>query len=142
MNRIKTPWLIVIAVCALPIILPLLIAVAGVVLALVVSVLGIVFSVMVSGAALVLAGIVSLVAAPVVMMQDFGFGLLVGGQALLGLGVGILLLLGMSKLARGLARTARQAIGRRRVCASTAGSTDGFYQAESQPIHEGGLANG
>ena len=135
-GRIKTTWMIITAIFALPIGLPLVIALASTAFALFVSLVAVVFAVGVSGVTLVVAGIASIVATPVAMAQSFGFGLLMGGQALLAIGFGILFILGVSKLMGGfplIARYVGRAIQRRK--------TPREYR-EMPYVHEGGNANG
>jgi uncharacterized membrane protein len=86
----KTAWVIILALFAVPVGLPLLIAVGAVAFALFVSLAAVVFAVGVSGFAVVVTGIASLIAFPFVLAQDLGFGLIVAGAGLISLGIGIL----------------------------------------------------
>ena len=91
-------WMVILAVCASPIALPLVIIVIAVVFALVVSLFAVGFSLAASGAAITLAGVVTLIAGFVALFLSPATGLLYIGTALFALSAGILLVIGMVKL--------------------------------------------
>jgi len=86
-SRARHLWLVLLAVFALPIGGPLLIAVGAVAFAMVITL----FALVVAGGALVVSGIISLLTFPLVATQDFGFALLSSGTGLVFIGIGILL---------------------------------------------------
>ena len=141
MRKTRNIWMIIIAICAMPVILPVAVALGSVAFALIVSLLAIVFALAVSGAALVLGGIVSIVAAPFAMTQDFGLGILLGGQAFVALGLGILLAMGTYKLARWLPQVARRA---RRPARQHENHNMPYMMHESADtaVADGGMTNG
>ena len=107
--RLKTVYVAILAIFALPIGLPLAVAA----FAIVISLAAVVFSVVITGIALVLAGIVSLVYAPFALMQDFWHGIFAGGIGLAVLGIGILIFKGSAKLF-GLFPMVTRAVAKRR----------------------------
>jgi uncharacterized membrane protein len=87
----KTAWVIILALFAIPVGLPLLIAVGATAFALFVSLAAVVFALGVGGIASAVAGMACMMAAPFVFIQDMGFGLIIGGLGLTSTGIGILL---------------------------------------------------
>jgi len=85
-RRLSNAWIAILAIFALPVGLPLAMAALGLIIAL----LAVVFSVVVTGGALLLAGIISIVYFPIAVVNDFAFGMMVGGMGLVSLGLGIL----------------------------------------------------
>ena len=83
-------WIIILAVLALPVGIPLLLAFGGVLLGLVVAFASIVIAFFVSGLTFFVGGAVSLLATPLVIVHDLGFGLITGGMGLLLIGGSII----------------------------------------------------
>ncbi|MCL2203435.1 MAG: DUF1700 domain-containing protein [Defluviitaleaceae bacterium] len=88
----KTAWVIILAVFAVPVGLPLVIALGATAFGLFVGLAGVVFSLWVSGVVTIGAGLVGLLTLPFIFVQDVGFGLTTAGSALVGVGVGIFLI--------------------------------------------------
>ncbi|MCL2604225.1 MAG: DUF1700 domain-containing protein [Defluviitaleaceae bacterium] len=103
----KAAWMIILALFALPVGLPLVIAVGATAFALFVALAAIIFSLGVSGFAAVFAGGLSLLAFPFAFMQDTGFGLITAGMALMGAGIGILLIQIAARFMNGFAWIAK-----------------------------------
>ncbi|MCL2818987.1 MAG: DUF1700 domain-containing protein [Actinomycetia bacterium] len=87
----KTLWVVILAVLASPIALPLAIAVVVIVFALLISVLAVLFAFAVTGVALVVAGIAALFVAVWALFFEFGTALWMAGSGLVAIGVGILI---------------------------------------------------
>ncbi|MCL2839974.1 MAG: DUF1700 domain-containing protein [Defluviitaleaceae bacterium] len=85
----KTAVMVILALFAIPIGLPLAIALAAVAFSLFIALLSVVFAVGVTGVALVVSGIIAIVTFPIFLVQDFSSALVVGGTGLIGLGLGI-----------------------------------------------------
>jgi len=96
-GRFKTAHIALLAVFALPIGLPLAMTALG----LIIGLLAIIFSVVITGIALLIAGAVTLVYSPFVLVNDFWFGIMTGGMGLVALGLGILVFKGSAKLVSG-----------------------------------------
>ena len=91
----KTLWIVILAVLASPIALPLALAAIIVVFALLVSVLAVIFAIGVTGVALIAAGIASIVVGIWALFVEFGTAIFQMGFGLLSIGVGILFVLGI-----------------------------------------------
>ncbi|MCL2500123.1 MAG: DUF1700 domain-containing protein [Defluviitaleaceae bacterium] len=91
-NGFKTAWMIILALFAVPVGFPLLIAVGATAFALFVALVAVIFALGVSGISVLVAGVVSLFTLPFIVVQDLGFGLVSAGMALVGMGIGILLI--------------------------------------------------
>jgi uncharacterized membrane protein len=89
-NKYKTAWVIILALFAVPIGLPLVITVGATAFALFVSLVSVVFSLGVSGVATIVGGIIGLIAFPFILVQDVGSGLITAGISLACIGIGIL----------------------------------------------------
>jgi uncharacterized membrane protein len=87
----KTAWVIIIAIFALPVGLPLIIGLGAGAFGLFVGLAAAVIGLAAGGVAAVVAGIASLFAVPFVMVRDFGSTLLLAGTAMASIGIGILL---------------------------------------------------
>ncbi|MCL2372068.1 MAG: hypothetical protein FWC78_01520 [Defluviitaleaceae bacterium] len=85
--------IIVLAVLAAPIILPIAIALISAIFAVVVAIGSVLLAFAISAAALVISGIGVIIGTPFFLFQDFVGGLVMGGGAVAALGVGILLFL-------------------------------------------------
>jgi len=97
----KTAWGIILAIFAVPIGLPLVIALFAAAFSLFVALSAVIFSVAVAAISLIGAGGVSVVASVFVMLSDFGFGMLTLGSGMAAMGLGILLLVSLKFLMRG-----------------------------------------
>ena len=91
---IRTAYLAILAVFALPVGVPL----AAAAFSIIVALAAVVFSVVVTGVALLAAGIAVLITSPFAMMYDFWLGMFIGGLGLVSLGIGILIFKGSIKL--------------------------------------------
>jgi len=107
-RKIKTAYIAIFAIFAVPIGIPL----AATAFGLIVALLAIIFSVVVTGVALLAAGGVALISSPFVLFRDFWFGLFLGGLGIASLGLGFLAFKGGIKLAGGFP-VIMQAIRRR-----------------------------
>lgn len=87
---IKTTWVVILALFAVPIGVPLAIAVAAVAFALVITLGSLILAFAFTGVAFVIAGIFGFLTLPFIVFQDFGFAILSAGSWLLLLGFGIL----------------------------------------------------
>ena len=103
----KSAWVIILALFAVPIGLPLVIALAATAFALFIALFATVFAVGVSGVAVLAAGAATLVVTPFVMANDMGFGLITGGTALASLGLGIIFIKNTALLMQGFPWIAR-----------------------------------
>ena len=108
--RMRTAYIAILAIFAVPIGIPLAAAAFG----LIVGLLSVIFSVIVAGIAFLLAGIWSLAAAPAAFASDFWFGLLTSGMGIASLGIGILVFKGGLKLTSGFPAIVRIIRNRRR----------------------------
>jgi uncharacterized membrane protein len=100
-SGVKLTWLIIIALFAVPIGFPIIIAVAAVAFALFVTLCSLVFAVGVTGIALLATGIGGLIAVPFLIFQDFSYAVFLLGMGLLSLGAGIFLMKLTAVLMRG-----------------------------------------
>ena len=96
-SRIKNAHIAILAIFALPIGLPL----AGAALGLIIGLIAVIFTVIVTAAALLIAGIATLIYSPFALANDFWFGLITGGMGLIVLGIGVLAFKGSAKLISG-----------------------------------------
>jgi len=113
----RTAWVIILALFALPIGLPIIITLAVIPFVLFISLLSVIFSFGVTGVALIAGGLASLVAFPFVVLQDFGTALFFGGTGLVCIGLGIWFVNLTRILMRGfplIARFVAQKINQRR----------------------------
>lgn len=105
---LKTFWLVILAVFASPIALPIAIGAAIIGIVLLISLAAVLFAFAVSGVALVAAGIACVVLGIIVLFQNFASALLTIGTGLFALGLGILIAKGVVALSKvsfgGLAR--------------------------------------
>jgi len=106
-SGVKTAWLVILAIFALPIGLPLVIALASVAFALFVSLLAVVVAVGATALGLLAAGVASVVAFPWIASQDAGLALMLAGAGLMLVGIGILLVKFVSVLMKGFPMIAR-----------------------------------
>ena len=94
-NQVKTKisniWVIVVAICAFPIWLPVVITVAALLFAAVITILSLLFAIAVTGGAMMLAGIVSLIGGIILIFQHAPTALLSIGTSLIFTGVGALI---------------------------------------------------
>lgn len=102
-SGVKTLWLVILAVFAAPLALPVAIALGTVMLAILITVFAVILAIIISVAAFILAGIlltclsaVMLHAAPVNFIMTLGIGLIIAGA-------GLLVLIGSVYLTRGIA---------------------------------------
>jgi len=109
--RIKTAYIAILAVLALPIGLPLAAGAFG----LLVGLLALVFSVVVTGIALIIGGVFSLVTFPLAVVHDFWLGILSAGMGLAALGLGILVFMGSKRLIGGVPVIMRGILRRERI---------------------------
>ena len=86
-------WIVILAVFASPVALPLALAVVAIALAFVVTIMAVVLSVGVAGLGLLLSGITCAVVSIPVFIQSFATGLFILGIGLLAFGIGAALLL-------------------------------------------------
>jgi len=103
----KKAWFIILAFFALPIGLPILIGVGATAFALFISLAAIIFSLVVTAFALGVAGIIGLVASPVLLFNDMGFALMAAGMGFAGIGLCILIANGARRASGGFMRIAR-----------------------------------
>ena len=88
----KTAWVIILAIFAVPLGAPLAIVLIAVAFSLFIALSAVIFAFAVSGFATIFAGAVSILAFPFIAFQDIGFAILSLGNGLVSLGVGILLI--------------------------------------------------
>ncbi|MCL2217504.1 MAG: DUF1700 domain-containing protein [Defluviitaleaceae bacterium] len=86
----KTAWMIILALFALPVGLPIIITLAGVSFSLFIALCAVIFSFAVTGVALIAGGIMSIVAFPFIVAESFGAAMLAGGTGLFTVGLGML----------------------------------------------------
>jgi len=110
-SGVKMAWMIILALFALPIGVPLIIALAATAFSLFMALFAVVLGVGVSGIALVVSGIVGIISFPFLIMHDMGFAMVYGGSGLILLGLGILfvkytavLMMGFPMIARFVGR--------------------------------------
>ena len=96
----RTLWVVILALLASPIALPLVLAIVITVFALLVALFATVLSVGVAGIAVVVAGVVTVLAGFWALFVDFGTGVFNIGSGLFAIGVGVLLTMGITILAR------------------------------------------
>ena len=108
----KTLWIVILAVFAAPMALPILIALAAVVLTLLITVAAVVFAIAISGAAMLLGGIITAAMCIIVLPHSIVNGLMVAGTGLAMTGIGILLLIGSWYAAKGMAWLLLKLLGR------------------------------
>jgi uncharacterized membrane protein len=106
-NGLKTAWLIILAIFAVPVGLPLIISLGAAAFALFVALGAVVVAVGTSGVAIIVAGLGSLIMFPFVLPQDVGFGLITAGMGLAAAGLGIWLVRGAYRFMGGFAWIAR-----------------------------------
>jgi uncharacterized membrane protein len=94
-NSARTLWIVILAVLASPIALPLAFAAVVIVFALLVSVLAVIIAIGVAGVALIAAGVFAIVVGIWALFIEFGTALFQIGLGLLSIGIGILLTLGV-----------------------------------------------
>lgn len=90
-NPGKTLWIVILAILASPIALPIAIALVAIVFAILITVLALLFSFGVTGVALVVAGIAAVFFGLWALIIEFGTGVFQIGFGLLSIGFGILL---------------------------------------------------
>ena len=129
-TKIRTAYIAILAIFALPIGLPLAAAAFG----LIVALFSVVFAAVVTGIALVFAGGMILISAPFAAIHDFWFGVFMGGVGFASLGLGILAFKGTVKLIGGFPAIVR-AIRRRSHRGAPA--TDGYGYHQSTAGHSG-----
>ena len=95
-NTAKTAWMIILAIFAAPIAIPVAIAFAAVVFALLIAMVAVVFALIAAAVSVVVFGFVSLPA--IFVAQGIGQGLVVAGMSLLAIALGGLLCIGIFKL--------------------------------------------
>lgn len=93
-DGLKTLWIVLLAVFAAPMALPIGLTLAVVVFALFIVVAAVIFAVAVSGAAVLLGGISAALLCFVALTHSFVNGLMMAGTGLVMIGAGILLLIG------------------------------------------------
>jgi uncharacterized membrane protein len=86
----KTAWVIILAFFAVPVGLPLVLAVGVTALALFITLAALVFALGASSVAVLVAGLVGMLALPFVLVQDIGSGLMLAGMVFTLVGLGIL----------------------------------------------------
>jgi len=114
---VRTAWMIILALFALPVGLPIIITLATIPFMLFITLLSVIFSFGVTGVALIAAGVGSIIVFPFVVLQDFGTALFFGGTGLICIGLGIWFINLTRVLMRGfpmIARFVAQQINRRR----------------------------
>ena len=95
-------WVVVLAVLAIPVGLPILVSLAAAVFSIIVAIVSIVFSFAVAGLSLIVAGIASIFFVPFVVFAELGSAVLIGGMGLVSIGLGIVFLLASIKLTKAL----------------------------------------
>jgi len=88
-GSVKSVWFIILALFAVPIGLPVAIAVAAVAFSLLVTLLSVILSFGVAGIACVIGGVSCAIISPFVLVQHFGLGLATIGSAVLAAGLGL-----------------------------------------------------
>jgi len=106
-SGMKNALVIIAAIFAVPIGLPIAIGLAATAFGLFIGLVAIIFSFGLAGAVSILAGILSLITTPFVMFQDGGLALMNAGMGLAGIGIGILFLYGAWVAASGFAWISR-----------------------------------
>ena len=105
-------WIIVLALLALPVGLPLIIGLGAGLIGLVAGLAAFVIAFFVSGLTFFVGGAVSLLATPFVIVQDLSFGLITGGMGLLFIGGSIIFIKVVFWVINAVCAAAR-AVGRR-----------------------------
>ena len=100
---IRTAWFVILAFFAVPVGLPLLIAVGATAFGLFIGLIAVVFSFFVGGGASILAGVLWVLVAPFTFGHDMSFGLMGTGMGLMSIGAGILLISAARWCMRGFA---------------------------------------
>jgi len=106
-NGIKIVWIAILGLFALPIGLPLAITLAMIPISLFIALFSVVVAVGASAIALFVSGVVAIILSPFVLVQDFGFGLIVIGYGLLSVGIGLLFAKLITMLFSGFPKIAR-----------------------------------
>jgi len=104
---VKTALMIIFAIFAVPIGLPLVIGIAAAAFGLFIALLSVVFSVGVVGVTTLAAGMASLIFAPFVFMSDWSSGLTFAGMGLVSFGIGIIFIKNTALLMRGFPKITR-----------------------------------
>ena len=99
---LKTLWIVLLAVFAAPIALPILLALAVVILSLFIVIAAVALALAISGAAAVLAGFFAVILCFIALPHSLANGLMVAGAGLASAGLGILLFIGGWYAARGM----------------------------------------
>ena len=99
-GRLKNIWILIFAICASPIALPLILAVVIIALALIISLLSVFFSIGVTGIACVASGIASVIGGVYALFLHFPSGIFYIGFGLLSVSLGTALSLGVVKLSK------------------------------------------
>ncbi|MCL1842278.1 MAG: DUF1700 domain-containing protein [Defluviitaleaceae bacterium] len=114
-SGMKTTWVIILAIFAMPVGLPIIIAVAAIAFGLFITLAVLVFSFVVAGLAMLLAGFVSIFVFPFIIFQGFGFSMIMMGTGLITIGLGIffvkfsiLLMRGFPKISRYVGKEIRR----------------------------------
>ncbi|MCL2199754.1 MAG: DUF1700 domain-containing protein [Defluviitaleaceae bacterium] len=100
-SGVKTAWLVILAIFAVPIGFPVIITLASVAFALFIVLIVLIFTFFILGVSLLFAGIVSIFSFPFIMFQDFGASLLALGGGLVTIGVCIFVFNLMAWILRG-----------------------------------------
>ena len=109
-RRLSTVWIIVLAILAIPVGVPLILGLGGGLIGLVVGLGSAAIAVVIAAVSAVVAGIVAVVTFPIALLTDFGSAMLSAGNGLISIGVGILMLMGMFWLFRHLVRLVKSLI--------------------------------
>jgi len=96
----RTSWLVILALFASPIAVPLVIAAGAVALSLVIALSAVVFSFFAAGAAVFISGLACIIVGFLVVIQSVPTALFVAGAGLMLLGIGAAILIATAKLSR------------------------------------------
>ena len=91
-------WIIILAVFAIPIGLPILMALLSIPFSIFIGAVTVFIALFFAGAALILSGIAGIASVPMLLFSDFGSGVFTGGMGLISIGIGILIVVMISRL--------------------------------------------
>ncbi len=91
---LNTIWLVILAICAAPIALPITIAIIAIIFSLTITIIAVAFSIIVSGFACLLAGLACIIIGLIIFIPHPMSGLLCAGMGLTSVGIGLFLMLG------------------------------------------------
>ncbi|MCL1883822.1 MAG: DUF1700 domain-containing protein [Defluviitaleaceae bacterium] len=106
-SGMKLTWVIILALFAIPVGLPLIIAIAFVPITLFLTLGTLIFSFVLTGGIMLVVGGAGLIITPFVAINNFGYALALGGTSLISIGIGILFIRFTAFMMRGFPMIAR-----------------------------------